>query len=318
MTKNERLLTIQHILLDHPEGLTRTEIARRLDIHRSTVARNIDELSALIPIWEDEKGLSPTDIALVVNDLLVEHFSDIVDYGFTAQMEENLDDIAEGKKDWQPIIATFYHPFHKNIEEKTDQLSKENVVGAKDLGVDPESGKKISVRVGRYGPFVQKGTKDDDKKPTFASLPKNVRIDDVTLSQALTWLRLPRVLGTDNEGHAIIANVGRFGPYVQVEKKYYSLKDDDPYTIDLVRANEIIAEKKEAEAKAIIKTFNDTNIVVRQGRYGPYITDGATNAKIPKTTDPSSLDEASCRELLEEAAKKPKGRGRARTKKTAK
>jgi len=253
---------------------------------------------------DDNKRLKPQDIAMVVNDLLVEHFPQIVDYKFTAEMEDNLDAIAEGTKDWQPIISTFYHPFHELIVSKTENLSKEDTVKMHELGTDPESGKPIYARVGRYGPFVQKGSKDDEEKPAFAKLKKGQSVETITLEEALELLTLPKVLGQDEDGQDIIANVGRYGPYVQVEKKYYSVKDKDIYKLTLEEALEIIKEGKEKQANREIKIFANSDIQVLNGRYGPYITNGEKNAKIPKDKEPAELTLAECQELIAKAPEK--------------
>jgi DNA topoisomerase-1 len=230
-------------------------------------------------------------------------------------MEENLDEIAVGTKDWQPIISTFYHPFHENILKKTDELSKDETTSMREIGTDPKSGKPIYARIGRFGPFVQLGSKDDEEKPTFAKLPQGKTLDSVTLEDALHYLSLPRVLGTDAEGVEIITNTGRFGPYVQVDKKFYSIKDDDPYTITKERALEVIAEKNKFDAQKIIKEFEGSTIQVLNGRYGPYITDTSTktNAKIPNGTEPSALTLEECQTALQENPSK-KGRGNFRRK----
>jgi len=278
----------------------------------STYAPTLATIEARGYVERDEnKRLKPMDIALLVTDLLVNHFSEIIDYQFTAQMEENLDAVAEGTREWQPLISEFYRPFHDNLEKKTDELSKQEIAEMKELGTDTETGKKIFVRIGRYGPFVQRGQAEDEDKPVFASIPKGKNMNEVTLEDALQYLSLPKTLSTDDEGNDIEVNVGRFGPYVKYKGKYYSIKTDDPYTLTLPRAKEIIKEKEEADAKALIKTFPEDNIVVKIGRYGPYITDGKTNARVPKDTDPATLDLAACIALLEEAKKKPK-RGRRR------
>lgn len=256
---------------------------------------------------DDNKKLKPTDIAFVVNDLLVEHFPQIVDYAFTAQMEENLDEIAEGTKDWQPIIATFYHPFHDLIEKKGDELTKENTLKMRELGIDPKTGKPIYARIGRFGAFVQLGSKEDEEKPRFASLQKGQSVETITLDEALTLLTLPRILGQDEDGFDIKANIGRFGPYVQVEKKYYSIKDQDPYSITLEQALEVIRAGKEKEANKEVKTFPDSDIKILNGRYGVYITDGKKNAKIPKDKEPKDLTLAECEELIKAAPEKRRG-----------
>lgn len=273
----------------------------------------------------EDKRLKPTDIAMVVTDMLVEHFSDIANYDFTATMEQNLDDIAEGKKDWQPIISTFYHPFHDNLMKKEEELSREDVLQVREVGIDPKTKKPIFARIGRYGPFVQLGDKEDEEKPTFASLGVGQSIQTVTLEEALHLLSLPKIIGQTEDGDDMKVAIGRFGPYIQIGKKYYSIKEDDPYTITLERAKEIVKEQKEKEAKALIASFEDEGqtIEIREGRYGPYIkaVDEKVNAKIPKDTNPKDLTLEQCKMLIEEAKKKPKrkwkGGGKSKAKKKA-
>ncbi len=281
----------------------------------STYAPTISTIEARKYVERDEnKRLAPTDIAFVVTDLLVEHFSNIVDYNFTALMENNLDDIAEGTKDWQPIISTFYHPFHKTIEDKTENLDKADVVNMREIGTHPKNGKPIYVRVGRFGPFVQCGSKDDEEKPQFASLSEGMKMDDVTLEDALKLLQLPRTIGQDEEGNEMLVNIGRFGPYVKVKSKYYSIKEINPYIITKEQALEIIAAKKLEEANRIIHDFTEQGIQVLRGRYGPYITDGEKNGKIPKETEPESLTVEQCIEILK-TAKPARGKKKTPTKK---
>ncbi len=260
---------------------------------------------------DDSKRLKPNDIAFLVSDLLVEHFPDIVDYKFTAQMEENLDEIAEGTKDWQPIIATFYHPFHDLITKKTEDLSKEDTVKLHLIGTDPKSGKPIYGRIGRFGAFVQKGEAESEEKPAFASLRPGQTLQEITIEDAVKLFDLPRTLGVDAEGNDIIANVGRFGPYVKHGSKFISIKDKDPYTITLEEANEVIAAKKKADDEKTIKLFEGSTVQVLNGRYGPYITDTATktNAKIPKDTEPQNLTLEDCQKLLTEAPSRPRRGG---------
>lgn len=276
----------------------------------STYAPTISTIESRGYVERDEnKRLKPLDIAMLVTSILKEHFEQIVDYKFTATMEENLDEIANGTKDWQPIIATFYTPFHKNLVEKTDNLTKEDTVAMREIGIDPKSKKPIYGRIGRFGPFVQKGSKDDDEKPTFAKLKTGQTIEELTLEDALELFKLPRVLGQDETGEDIKANVGRFGPYIQIGKKYYSIKVGDPYTITLEEANEIIKAKQEEEANKLIKTFEGSSIQVLNGRYGPYITDTEKkiNAKIPKDTEPKDLTLEECEKLITEAPSKKRG-----------
>jgi len=266
---------------------------------------------------DDNRRLKPTDIAIVVNDMFVKHFADVVDYGFTAQMEENLDAIAAGTKDWQPIISTFYHPFHDNLVKKEEQLTKEDTVAMHELGTDPKTGKPVYARVGRYGPFVQLGSKDDEEKPKFAKLADGQSVHTIKLEEALVLLQLPKIVGQDEDGKDIRVNIGRFGPYVQVEKTYYSVKEDDPYTLTHDRALEIIKEGKEKKAKQTIQSFEGSEVKVLDGRYGPYITDGEKNAKIPKDSDPAKLTLAECEKLLEEAPlRRKRGRKGAKKKST--
>ncbi len=276
----------------------------------STYAPTISTIIDRNYVEKEEKKLKPTDIGKVVNDLLVKHFTKVVDYEFTANIEQDFDQIAEGEFAWQKILNDFYPSFHANITEKEESLKKEDILSMRKLGDDPKTGKPVFARIGRYGPFVQLGSKDDEEKPKFASLQKDQTVDGISLKEALELLTLPRILGKDDEEQEIKANIGRFGPYLQIGKKYISLKEDDPYTITADRAQEIVKEYKETEKKNLIRTFADSDIIVKIGRYGPFITDGKTNAKIPKDTKPESLSLKQCQELIEESAKKPKRKPR--------
>lgn len=268
----------------------------------STYAPTISTIEARKYVLRDEsKRLYPTDIAFVVTDLLLNHFTDIVDYNFTADMETSLDQIAVGEKTWQPIVAAFYHPFHETIVQKTTELTKSEVINERIIGTDPETGKPISVRIGRFGPFVQRGNKDDEEKPQFASLPSKFSMETITLEEALTLLTLPKIIGQTEEGDDMVVNIGRFGPYVKIGKAFYSIKPPhDPYAITKEEAMEIIQEKKQEEANKIILDFTQSGIQVLRGRYGPYITDGTKNAKIPKEKTPESLTEQECKTILQE------------------
>lgn len=285
----------------------------------STYAPTISTIQDRNYVLKEGSALKPTDIGKVVNDLLVEHFADIVDYDFTADVENQFDKISNGALDWHEMLKKFYDPFSKNLAEKEETISKEETTEMKELGTHPDTNKPIYVRIGRFGPYVQHGSKDDEEKPTFASIPKTISMDSITLEQALTLLSLPRVVYSDADDGDIIANIGRFGPYLQMNKKFISLKEDDPYTISEPRARELINDYKKKEAEKIIKRFEGTDIIIQHGRYGPYITDGSTNAKIPKENqeDPGSLSLEQCQNLLEEAAKKPKRNFRRKTKKAA-
>jgi DNA topoisomerase-1 len=221
-----------------------------------------------------------------------------VEYGFTAAMEDELDAVSRGEEDWTTPLDKFWKPFIDQVEKIEKTVTREQVAQARELGRDPASGKPITVRMGRYGPFVQSGTKDDEEKPRFAGLRPGQKMDAVTLADAMELFKLPRTLGETAQGETIVANVGRFGPYVKYGAKYASLKEDDPYEVTLERAREVIRLKQEADANRIIQDFADQGIQVLNGRYGPYITDRKKNAKIPKDRDPKVLTLEDCRALL--------------------
>jgi DNA topoisomerase-1 len=250
----------------------------------------------------------PTDLGKIVNKFLTRNFEQYVDYGFTAKMEDDLDDIADGKEEWVPVLDRFWKQFKNQVEVVDKTVTREDVSEARELGVDPVSGRPISVRYGKYGPFVQAGTKDDDEKPKFASLRPHQRMDTLTLEEALELFKLPRTLGHLPTGEAVKVAIGRFGPYIQYgAKKFVSIKDDDPYEIELPRALELIRAKEELDANRIILDFPEAGIQVLNGRFGPYITDRVKNAKIPKDRDPKTLTLDECKELLAAA---PVRRGR--------
>ena len=254
-----------------------------------------------------ERGkLFPTDIGLVVNDFLLEHFPHILDYHFTAGVEEEFDVIAQGQMDWRAMLKRFYAPFKESVEttlEHADRASGERI-----LGVHPESGAQILCRIGRYGPMAQIGGPDDEEKQ-YASLLPGQSIETLTLEEALDLFKLPRKLGEHN-GKVVSAAIGRFGPYVRYERTFVSLKaddGDDPYTVTLERAIELIQAKLEADAKALIKVFEeDETIRVLNGRFGPYSKAGRVNATIPKTEKPEEITWERAQELIEEAKNRPK------------
>lgn len=258
----------------------------------------------------DQKRFVPTDVGELVNGVLVEHFPHIVDYQFTAQLEDDLDDVARGEKAWQAVIGDFYTPFEKNLAEKTEEVSREEVTSMHELGTDPKTGKPVFARIGRFGPCVQLGSKDDEEKPQFASLAAGQSVQTITLEEALKLLSLPRVAGHTADGKDIIANIGRYGPYLQIDRTFYSLKEDDPYTITEERAQAVIAQQEQEKANKIIQEF-EGGIQVLHGRYGPYITDGEKNAKLPKDVEPKTITLAQAQEALKNG--KPK-KGRRRTK----
>ncbi|MCH7834597.1 MAG: DNA topoisomerase I, partial [Proteobacteria bacterium] len=264
----------------------------------------------------ESKRFTPTDIGRIVIGFLTDHFTQYVDYDFTAKLEDDLDAVSLGQKEWIPLLESFWQPFHKLCEEKELSVTREQVAQARELGTDPKSGKPVTVRMGRYGPFVQIGTKDDEEKPKFAGLRPGQKMSDVALEDALELFKLPRKLGETPDGLPVSASVGRFGPYVRYGDKYVSIRgDDDPYTIELPRALELIEEKKIEDANRIIQDFEEDGIQVLNGRYGPYITDKAKNARVPKDREPKSLTLEECKELL--AAAPLRGR-RGKKKKTGK
>ncbi len=255
----------------------------------------------------------PTDLGKIVNRFLTRNFRHYVDYGFTAKMEDDLDEIADGKEAWVPVLDRFWQEFKQQVDVVDESVTREDVSEARELGTDPATGKPISVRYGKYGPFVQLGTKDDEEKPKFASLRPHQRMDSLTLPEALELFKLPRTLGHTEGGDAIKVAIGRFGPYVQYgAKKFVSIKDDDPYTVELPRALELIRAKEEQDANRIILDFPEAGIQVLNGRYGPYITDRVKNAKIPKDREPHKLTLEECRELIAAAPERGKGRFGAR------
>jgi DNA topoisomerase I len=255
----------------------------------------------------------PTDLGKIVNKFLTRNFEHYVDYGFTAKMEDDLDEIADGKEAWIPVLDRFWKDFKQQVDFVDESVTREDVSEARELGMDPATGKPISVRYGKYGPFVQLGTKNDEEKPKFASLRPHQRMDALTLAEALELFKLPRTIGHLANKEPIKVAIGRFGPYVQYgAKKFVSIKDDDPYTVDLPRALELIKAKEELDANRIILDFADAGIQVLNGRYGPYITDRVKNAKIPKDREPHKLTLDECRELLAAAPERGKGRFGAR------
>ncbi len=280
----------------------------------STYASIIATLKNREYVEMDGKRFIPTDIARIVIGFLTEHFTQYVDYDFTAKLEDDLDAISLGKKKMIPLLESFWKPFSELVEHKEQSVSREQVAQARDLGVDPKTGKPVTVRMGRYGPFVQIGTKDDEEKPKFAGLRPGQKMNDITLEEAFELFKLPRDLGQTADGLPVSASVGRFGPYVRYGDKYVSLRgDDDPYTILLPRALELVEAKKIEDANRIIQDFEDEGIQVLNGRYGPYVTDKTKNARVPKDREPKSMTLEECKELL--AAAPVRGR-RGKKKKT--
>ena len=246
-----------------------------------------------------KKRFVPTDMGRVVNRFLTEHFDSYVDYDFTARLEDELDAVSRGEKEWIPLMREFWEPFSARVQDKEGGVSRSEAVSPRSLGDDPATGRPVTVRMGRYGPFVQIGARDDAEDPKFASLLPDQRMDTISLEQALELFHLPRQLGVSEEGEKISVNIGRFGPYVRYDDKFASLKkEDDPYTIDLPRALELVREKKAADAEKYIKVFEKEGISILNGRYGPYITDGKKNARIPKDREAGDLTLQECRDLI--------------------
>jgi DNA topoisomerase I len=264
----------------------------------STYASIISTLRDRQYVDIESRRFTATDIGKIVSRFLTQYFTTYVDYDFTAKMEDSLDAVANGEQEWIPLLQKFWKPFIDLVTHTETSVSREEVAQARDLGADPVSGKPMSVRMGRFGPFVQIGTKDDADKPRFAGLRPGQKMDAITHAEAMELFKLPRKLGTTAAGEEITTNVGRFGPYVKYGAKYVSLKIDDPYEITPERALEVIRDKEIADANRLILDFPDAGIQVLNGRYGPYITDKSRNAKIPKDKDPKSLSLEECQTLL--------------------
>ena len=302
-----------------PPRFSEASLVKALEEHGigrpSTYATIISTLKDREYVDMDNRRFIPTDIGKIVGGFLAKHFHKYVEYGFTAALEDELDAVSRGEENWTEPLKKFWKPFITQVEHIEKNVSREEVAQARELGKDPISGKPVTVRMGRFGPFVQIGTKDDEEKPKFAGLRPGQKMDLIKLPEALELFKLPITLGTTAEGETVQANIGRFGPYIKFGAKYVSLKPpDDPYTVTLERALECIRLKKEADANRIIQDFGVDNIQVLNGRYGPYITDGKRNARMPKDTDPKAITLETCRELLVNAPLRGTGRfGRKKT-----
>ena len=264
-------------------------------------------------VYGADKGkLLPTDVGIVVNDFLVDQFPNIVDYNFTARVEEEFDTIAEGKTAWSGAIGDFYQRFHPEVERATHERPAQRV-GQRILGVQPSTGLQVSVSIGRYGPMAQLGTAEDAEKPRFASLQKGQSLETITLEEALSLFDLPKNIG-EYEGEVMTVAVGRFGPYVRHAGKFYSLpKDTDPLSCTAEQAIEIIREKRESEEKSLLKSFaEDADLSIRTGRFGPYLKYKTDNYKLPKDVDPTSMSYEDCMKLIAETPAKTARKGAAR------
>ena len=268
----------------------------------STYASIISTLLAREYVELESRRFTPTDIGRIVIRFLTEHFTQYVDYDFTANLENELDEISRGEKAWVPVMDAFWQPFHQLVDEKMESVNRSDVLQSRELGIDPTSGKPVSVRLGRFGPMVQIGTKDDEDKPVFAGLRPGMKLDTVTLEDALELFKLPRQLGETDDGKAISTNVGRFGAYVKYGDQFASLKkEDDPHTITLERALELIAEKKIKDAEKILVDFGN-GIQILKGRWGPYINKVVKRVKLqirlPKDREPDSMTLEECEALV--------------------
>ena len=272
------------------------------------VGSSISEVQKSEVTGKDKNKLIPTDIGVVVNDFLTEHFANIMDFHFTANVEAQFDEIAQGKIDWTKMLSGFYTPFHGEVENTLE--TSERATGERELGVEPATGRKVIARIGRFGPMIQIGDeKVDGEKAKFASLSKNQSINSITLEDALELFKLPRTLG-EYEGQAVKANIGRFGPYIQVGKTFVSIpKGEDPMTITLEQAIELYQQKQTEEANKLIKTFDGReDVQLLNGKYGPYLKIGKDNFKLPKDSQAELLTLDECLKLAEEQGTKPKGK----------
>jgi DNA topoisomerase-1 len=287
---------------------------------------NISELTQTETTGAEKNKLFPTNVAYLLVDFLLKNFRNIIGYEFTANLESDFDLIAEESKSWTGVVRNFYEPFHEQIELAKD-ISRDETHGKRELGEDPVSGKPVSVRFGRYGAFAQIGRQDDEEKPTFASLRTGQDIENITLLEALELFKMPRTIGETESGETIKANYGRFGPYIQYGKKYVSLKEETPEEVTLETALELIAAKEKFDAERIIKVFDDSDIQVLNGRFGPYIWNGKKRGKGQKNVtvtkvfgdkEPADLTLEECKKAIEgkiKAKAKPKKRKKKPTQK---
>ena len=298
--KLKELVPLQHFTKP-PARYTEASLVKKLEAEGigrpSTYAPTISTIQVRGYVEREARQLKPTDIGFVVNDFLVEHFPKVVDYGFTVRMEDMLDEVEEGKERWQDELKDFYLPFHKLVQEKEGSVSREEASGTRHLGTDPKTGRPVSARVGRFGPFVQLGEKEDAEKPRFASLPPHISMQEVTLEEALPLFALPRVLG-ELKGEEVLVNIGKFGPYVKVGKIYTSLKEEDPYTVDLKTAIALHENNKKDKAKSVLLEFEKQDIKVLDGPYGPYIKHGGKNFKITSDKEVKDLTLEDCEAII--------------------
>ncbi len=296
--KLNELLPEQHFT-KAPPRYTEASLVKKMEAEGigrpSTYAPTISLIQTREYVENIERQLHPTALGKLVCDFLVLHFPKIVDYQFTARMESLLDEVEEGTSGWQKEVREFYEPFHLLILDKQENVSREEVQQARELGIDPKTKKPVSVRTGRFGPYLQLGVKEDEEKPKFAPLPKEWKATEVTLEQVLPLFDLPRTLG-QIDGEDVTADNGRFGPYVKKGKLYVSLKEVSPLDVTLAQAKSLIADEEEKRKQRVIHDFGE--IQVLRGMYGPYIKKGKVNAKIPKDVEPESLTIEQCEEIV--------------------
>lgn len=275
----------------------------------STYASIIQTLVRRKYVLSEQRRFTPTDTGIVVARFLEQHFEPYVDYEFTARMEDRLDAISRGEEDWIPPLHEFWKPFISLVREKEESVSRLDAKLNRILGIDPKSGREVSVRLGRFGPHAQIGTVEEEEKPQFAGLRPGQRLESINLEDALELFKLPRDLGETAEGEKVAASIGRFGPYIRYGSNFVSLKEIDPHDVTLEQALELIAAKKQADLERILHTWEDSNVQIIKGRWGPFITDGKKNARIPKEREADTLSLAECEELLAAAPDKKPRRG---------
>ena len=283
----------------------------------STYASIIQTLVRRKYVELDRRRFVPTDTGRVVARFLEEHFEPYVGYRFTARMEDTLDEISRGEMHWIPPLMQFWKPFIRRVRDKEESVSRADAKATRVLGTDPKSGREVSVRLGRFGPHAQIGTVEDEEKPRFAGLRPGQSLETITLEEALELFKLPRELGFTPDGESVSAGIGRFGPYIRYGNKFVSLRDADPHEVTLSQALEVIAAKKQADLDRILRTFEGSDVQILKGRWGPFITDGSKNARMPKDREPDSMTLEECLAALEAAPDKS-SRKRAAKKKAAK
>jgi DNA topoisomerase-1 len=284
-----------------------------LTLKNKVVSKNVKTET----VGADKNKLMPTDSGIVVNDFLIEHFPQVLEYNFTANLEIEFDKVADGELKWTDTLHKFYDLFHPVVEEVAASKA-ERKVGERILGADPKTGKPVSVKIGRFGPFVQIGSADDEEKPQFASLAKGQSIETITLEEGLQLFSLPRTVG-ELEGKPVVVAIGRFGPYIKFDNTFTTIpKEYDPYHITLEETDKLMKEKKERDANKIIKSFpEDAKLQILNGRFGPYISYDKANYKIAKGIVPAELSYENCMKIIREAPEKPaKGKARTATAKT--